>query len=423
MLLEKLVNTKKSLLKSGGSLQESILSSYTTKEDLSNSIIGCYATVDNDPTTRINIHFHIKESDSDKLNVMEYRVTGGEWATKTVSHTKDYLGTDKVIKCFNLIDLVPNTVYEVRLEGDKKSYTFRTLPQTNERDIRVAFTSDITHGGDTMKNNLAKGALARYSPDMIVMVGDIAHADGRIVSRWEAFWEAWLNYGFTEEGHMIPIVATLGNHDGFTDEGMSQLWYFDDKVISIPYFYNFFPKYEGNTSYGVIDIGSYLSIIMLDSGHGVPIEGEQTTWLENVLQQRSDRVVIPAMHYSPYPGAYGYDDGSWVAPYIRTLWTTLFKQHNIKVAYSGHNHTFTVSPPVSGDETDVNGTIYIGQGASFGTILRDMVNADKWFVEESGQGEYYRHFIGMTLTNNYLHVKAISVDDNILYSTTFNVAE
>lgn len=410
MILTNLLNTKKSILRPLQSawLQDSHLPHL-------DRTIGCYATVNKDPRTSMNIHFHIKEDHSDVSNVMQYRMHGSIlWKTVESSHTKDFLKTDKVIKWFSLMELDPDTIYEVRLESDEKTYTFRTLPETNERDIRVAFTSDVTHDGNTMDRNLAKGALADYNPDLICLVGDIAHADGVKVSRWNTFWGAWFNHAYTKDGHMIPILSTLGNHDGFTDRG--QLWYFDNVNINIPYFYNFFPRYENDKSYGVIDVGDYLSIIMLDGGHSVPVAGEQTTWLENVLQQRMDRIVIPAMHYSPYPAVYGYDDGEWVAPYMRQLWTPLFKQHDIKVAYTGHNHVFSVTPFVSGDSLDEDGTIYIGQGASFGTDLRVVTNSGEWWVEDSGDGEYYRHFVAMTVQQNNLKVEAITVDGNVLYS-------
>jgi len=75
-----------------------------------------------------------------------------------------------------------------------------------------------------------------------------------------------------------------------------------------PHFYQLF-AFPGHPGYNVLDIGDYLSLIILDSDHSHPIEGGQTEWLENVLLERAGgkRHLMPVYHVPAWPSHRPFD--------------------------------------------------------------------------------------------------------------------
>src|SRR4029079_6441485 len=96
------------------------------------------------------------------------------------------------------------------------------------------------------------------------------------------------------KGRLIPLVVAIGNHEvkggykGNREKAASYLSLFDG-------FYK-------DTTYGVMDIGDYMSLVLLDSGHVASVGGEQTAWLEKTLAERQDRDHLFCVNHVPaYP--------------------------------------------------------------------------------------------------------------------------
>ena len=63
-------------------------------------------------------------------------------------------------------------------------------------------------------------------------------------------------------------------------------------------FDGFYPE----KTYGLLDIGDYLSLVLLDTDHIEAIAGVQTDWLTRVLADRQERPhLIVANHVPAYP--------------------------------------------------------------------------------------------------------------------------
>jgi len=127
-----------------------------------------------------------------------------------------------------------------------------------------------------------------------------------------------------------------------------------------------------DTSYATLDIGDYLSLVLLDSGHCSKIAGDQTDWLDKALQERTERPHLIAVNHVPcYPsyrpaeGAMGGKGGTGEDQ--RKFWVPLFEKHNIDVVLEHHDHTFKRTHPLKGGLKDKYGVVYLGDG-SWGKI-------------------------------------------------------
>ena len=147
---------------------------------------------------------------------------------------------------------------------------------------------------------------------------------------------------------MMAKVSTSG--DMFVDRGATK-----DNVI---FQYNFFSNLD-DLGYGVIDIGNYLSLIFLNSGHTQLVAGTQTTWLQSVLSERQGKNILPFFMLVHIRGI----TFTGVTKQVRD-WTPLFTQYGVKVT-TGH-----VSLVITGNSLDENGVVYIGQGFGMGNTTR-----------------------------------------------------
>jgi tight adherence protein B len=112
------------------------------------------------------------------------------------------------------------------------------------------------------------------------------------VEFWIEWFDACLNTLIDDDGRVVPLLVAIGNHEvrGFwwwgRDRGRdvdTDSDAFREEIA--PYFYNLFP-FPGHPGYNVLDFGDYMSLLLLDTDHSGPIEGQQTSWLEEQLAAR-----------------------------------------------------------------------------------------------------------------------------------------
>src|SRR5690606_30617616 len=98
------------------------------------------------------------------------------------------------------------------------------------------------------------------------------------------------------------------------------------------------------TSYGTLDFGDYLSLILLDTGHLSRVDGAQTEWLGKVLAEREDVLHVIAVNHVPcypsYRNPWGSDGSGGTGHDQRKLWCPLFERHKVDLVLEHHDHTF-----------------------------------------------------------------------------------
>ena len=350
---------------------------------------GLLLTWQEDPLTTMTIDWNTEE---EREALVQYRKHGedGDWLEES-GESFPFPFSERTVYRVELTDLEPGTKYDFRLGEDSREFRFRTMPLDASKPIRVAFGGDTRHQQDWMENTNRQAR--DLDADFVVWGGDLAYADGREdrLYRWEEWFDANKNALITETGRVIPIVAGIGNHEivgGYytSHEDYEQTDEWREEIA--PYYYALF-AFPGQPGYGALDFGDYMSIILLDTNHSNPVEGEQTEWLEQALAERADVPhVFPVYHVPAYPGHRDFD--GTVSSLVREHWVPLFEEHGIQVAFENHDHVYKRTYPILGGEVNERGIVYIGDGAWGVSTRSGHDSSETWYLTRM---ESVRHLI------------------------------
>ncbi len=337
-----------------------------------------YLTWTDDPTTTMTIQWHMAAGAAQpQLNYRDVR--GAEWRSiEGESITVE--GTDVDVHTIHLEGLTENSDYVFKLQGAKREYKFRTMPKTLIRPVRMAIGGDAFYIQATELFHRMNRMIAFEDPDFIVVGGDLAYTKGSKqtvkgrkweMSRWQGFLRGLQRANMGKDGRLVPMLPIVGNHD--VDKPHR-------KTHHPEMFYEIFTFPHPQKAYRSLDFGDYLNLILLDSGHTSPIEGEQTVWLEKRLKQNS-MYTLAAYHVAAYPSHYPY--AGEVPEKLRKYWVPLFEKYQLPFAFEHHNHTYKRTHPIKNGKVDPGGVTYLGDG-TWGVVPR-IVKSPKelWYLMKS----------------------------------------
>ncbi|MCC5806993.1 MAG: metallophosphoesterase [Opitutales bacterium] len=316
------------------------------------------------------------------------------------------------VQRIELTDLKPGTDYRFRAGVDGPEFGFRTMPTDLTHPLRIAVGGDTRHTQEWMERT--NRVAMRYSPDFIIWGGDFAYADGLAarIYRWEEWFDALDRTLIDEDGRIVPIVGAIGNHEvqrgyytNHADFEPTDEW----RLRVSPYFYQLF-AFPGHPGYATLDFGEYMSLIILDTDHTNPVEGEQTEWLEKALGERAHLPhVFPVYHVPGFPSHRDFMGRTSVR--IREHWVPLFESHDIAVAFENHDHTYKRTVPIRDGEQHPRGVVYLGDGA-WGVGVRSVHDpAETWYLERA---DSQRHAIIMTLHGTHRHFLVVNEDGEVI---------
>ncbi|NDD58069.1 MAG: metallophosphoesterase family protein [Chlamydiae bacterium] len=341
-----------------------------------------YLSYVSDPTCSITIQWWVPNNKK-LAESITYRKKGEDRWVDFSATSKVALNIPYEIFRADLTDLKPDTEYEFLVKDFSKVYSFKTLPDSlSKGNLKVGIGGDIY----SLEQNFVKmnRCISDKNLDFVILGGDITYDlylpsffkdKHRQEKRWLSFFQHWSDSMTDPKGRKIPLVPVVGNHD--VPKGRKNPHTHD---IS---FYKVFAFPEKNKSYRSLDIGSYLAVFLLDTGHTFPIKGEQTTWLKQALAQRKDYPFkIAVYHISAYPSVYKYS--KWLPREIRRYWCPLFEEGGLQVAFEHHNHAYKKTYPITNEKIDlVNGVIYVGDGC-WGVKPRK-THSSAWYLEKKEQ--------------------------------------
>ena len=343
-----------------------------------------YLTWVDDPTTTMAVVWFGEEGK------VLYRIEGEkEWSSQEgEKHKARYLS--------QLEGLKEGSTYLFKLEGSQATYKFRTLPKILSREVRFTVGGDVFYYWGNQTFQRMNHAVAHDDPDFVVLGGDIAYTTGRKkafksrdweLNRWMQFFQEMQKGMTRDDGRMIPMLPVIGNHD------VHQKKTKDEEM-----FYEVFPFPEEGKAYRNIVFGDYLDLVLLDTGHTSPIDGDQTAWLEKTLEQVAFPFVFAVYHVGAYPSYYAYNGQA--AQKVRKFWVPLFEKARISGAFEHHSHAFKKTYPIKEGKVDPEGVIYFGDG-SWGVPPREVYQA--WYLEiaESVNACWFVH-----LTNKEARLEA-----------------
>ncbi len=367
-----------------------------------------YLTWTHDPATTMTIQWHSNKEELQTV-VLFHCLGETQWHSKEGMFNSLH-STNYIVHTVELDQLKPGTDYEFKFPNKTGSYQFRTMPEELDRPIRFAIGGDAYFYLNTFRKMCAQ--IAAQDPDFVVVGGDIAYTNGRRsvfqtknweINRWRAFLREWKLQMVAKDGRMIPLVPVIGNHDV---KGSQK-----DPSYNELYFYELFTFPNKDVPYRSLDFGSYLSLILLDTGHTCPIEGKQTQWLADALAERENSSYkFAAYHIGAYPSVYPYTGST--PRKIRENWCSIFEQYHLNGAFEHHCHAYKRTPPIKQEKVDPNGVVYFGDG-SWGVSPRKIKNAKMWYMLKA---ERENAAFLITLDQHMGAVKALSIEGKIIDS-------
>lgn len=273
-----------------------------------------------------------------------------------------------------LKDLKPATAYYLVIvdsEGTSQRFWFRTL--SNDPNVPLS----IVAGGDSRRSGSAttphepriqsNKVVRTLRPDFVAFGGD--YTDKDTDGQWRTWMDDW-QYTTGEDGLMIPILATRGNHERNND-------------VMI----NLFDAPQSNIYYAINFGGSLLRFYTLNVM--ISVAGDQTQWLRQDLEDNDTKTLwkMAQYHYAIAPHQSGK---SFKTPqYVQ--WAPLFYDFNVQMIVECDSHVAKNTWPIkptneAGNDRgfirdDEKGNVYVGEG-SWGLIRS--ANVDYEWTRDKG---------------------------------------
>ena len=283
-------------------------------------------------------------------------------------------------------NLKPDTRYYFVLESDgerSRELYFRTAPAEGTDFILI-------HGGDSRSGhanrcrmNLRIAEQATSNPKVLAF----AHGGDYIVSgaKWEQ-WRLWLSqHELTtlEDGRVLPIIPTKGNHDG-------------GKI-----YFEVFDLEEKTKRWHTTMLGKDVALVTLDTNS--PGGGPQAEWLEAELKRLrpSVRWLLVQYHRPMYPAVKG---PAKHAP----IFCPLFDKYNVDIALESDGHCMKRTVPIRDGKKDPTGILYVGEGGL--GVGQRKTHADRWYLKNGGKAGSAHHVMRFDFNPDDLRVRFILMD-------------
>jgi hypothetical protein len=360
-----------------------------------------YLTWQRNPESTMTIHWITHKNQ--KSDTVAYREDETKDWIFGVGHSLPFPENDsQLIHIVELKQLTPDTIYQFKIENELNK--FRTMPVNTDKTIRFVVGGDMYHDSLEVLEKTNRQA-ASQNPMFALIGGDIAYAYSTTgnskkekTNRWLEFLISWKKTMITADGLMIPIIPTLGNHDVNQNFNFPQ-----EKAL---YFYALFAM-PGSQGYNVLDFGNYMTVFLLDSGHANPIQGTQTDWLNQALKDRAQFPHKFAMYHVPaWPSVRSFSEPISVA--IRSNWVPLFEKYRLNIGFENHNHAYKRTYPIFEGKRNLEGVVYMGDGAwGVGNARSPKAANKEWYLAKTAQE---KHFLLVTLNGNIRTIKAINTE-------------
>jgi len=262
---------------------------------------------------------------------------GGSWQVMAASST-DFPDPEKMgLARWHLVrarwkNLKPATEYLFQI-GDAPVQKFRTVPNHLEQPVVFVEGGDV----DVLESSAQMMKLgAQQDPIFMSVGGDLSYGDGHDVTREIQFWEQWSAAARAPDGRVVPFVAGIGNHEvkgGYVQEGAT----FEQMRERAPFFYSLFGGLYRKAEPVALDFGDFLSLLLMDSGHILPISS-QTEWLKKNLEKRkSIPWVFASWHVPAFPSFRTWKHQKEIVE-VREKWVPVLEGSTVTAVFNHHDH-------------------------------------------------------------------------------------
>ena len=290
-------------------------------------------------------------------------------------------------------------LYEVILEDLKQgSQYFYQVSYGNEKSPMASFKTssknqssfDFVAMGDSRSNPEIFASILENmkenEPDLIISMGDLVARGGDMAE--------WDTYFFDVAGNVIdhiPLVSTLGDHEGENDEGELFRHFLRTDQSTEKQWFSF-------------DFGE-AHFISLDYRH--PNNSEMEEWFVHDISSSDARWKFVYLHRP------SYNLGGHRSTWGRDKWPELFSEHHVDIVFAGHSHIYERFYPMQQlQDPDSWPVTYITTGGA-GAGLYDVTQHGSLAVAES-----VNHFVYIEIKGKTLKLKAIRKDKSIMDELT-----
>lgn len=355
-------------------------------------VTGVYLTWSDDPATTMTVNWLSLYAEAPTTVWYRHGTAGWSRAEGTARPVQP---SGLWVRRAQLSGLEPDTVYEFAIgaqapDGPRGVHTFRTMPRELRRTVSFVTGGDMMHTRE-MVDAMNKQA-GRLDPDFALLGGDLTYNNNVDATRLVDFFQSWMIHARDRDGRLIPMVVVIGNHE--VERG-----YRGRPEVEASQYYTLF-EFPGGKARHVLDFGSYLSLVNLDSEHTEAIEGAQAAWLEETLAARTGQTFLfPCYHYpaygtskAPRPGTLPIDHPRSIA--IREHWMPHLERYGVTAVFENDHHNFKRTHRLRGHKRDdENGLLYLGDGA-WGVQTRTVPPlSEAWYLAKAEPTRHLFHVV------------------------------
>ncbi len=305
----------------------------------------------------------------------------------------------------HLRDLQPSTtVYFVIVSDQHVSRELHFVTASDDdRPIKIVSGGDSRRPPDLPAVHQKRREINRLIAELVQEQPDIlafCHG-GDYCSRaqWQ-YMTDWLSDHeliITDEGRILPIVPTRGNHDR--------------EIVFEEMF--FWPERQHDYYYST-QLAPHAVVVTLNTE--ISQGGDQRKWLAEELQrlrQQPGKMILVQYHVPAYGSVKAFAQG---APQ-RQYWVPLFEKFQVDLVAESDHHSLKRTLPIYQDMHDPErGIVYIGDGG-LGVPLR-VTDPTRWYLQPPGLATSEFHVHVIEFTEDTITAKAIGLNRKVLDEVT-----
>ena len=379
-------------------------------------------TVTEAPSNSMMVNYHCKSrgsyvlyttmDDTEFENAKKVMPTEEEWSTEGLKNASSKSGfyTKRIVCNAKLENLEARTSYIYKIvsgEIESKVNSFTTAGLTNTWNFSTFV--DFQYRLNTVTHKLIKNMKEISNPALMICTGDLVDvADNE---------HEWTHIFDNEEFSNYVFASSPGDHEYWGDEeaGHPQ-WDFPYTFVKMMHFpTNGCSSSAGTNYYFIYNNVLFISLDMNNSDVSRHTRiTEQATWFKNTVKSLEGhyQYSVVFMHKSIFGSE--IEDSS-VAKNLRPVWADVFKECNVDLVLSGHDHMYSRTYRLNGTKKSSSsgvGTYYLDMGSS----------GDKRRASDSStvSGDAY-HEVALNLnTLGYSCATDISVSAEEMVVTVYN---
>jgi len=294
-------------------------------------------------------------------------------------------------------DLSPSTKYYFVAqygEINTREYHFKMAPKDKNKPFKLLFGGDSrSYRGSRQQMNLEIKSIFEKNPEIVALVhgGDMIASGGN----WGQ-WKSWFSdhtMTTTENGRILPIIPTQGNHETDT-ELFNELFVMDNPNLKRDYY---------------VSRISDLAIVTLNTN--ISHAGNQRVWLNKTLRNlsRNAKWIIPNYHRPAFP-AVKRPGGAL------KHWVPLFDKYQVDLVFESDGHALKRTAPIYRGKINHDlGITYVGEGG-LGVKLRSATKRKKWYFQNPGYATSKYHVLMLDVSADKI-IYTVNTPGGIVFDT------